>query len=327
MPCNHPHKAFDTGLKTDNGKRLLIVCPGTSGDFLSVAAAAKRGFMVSPGAPLVDINGVAFLTDPIPLPCGKCVGCRMEAAKQWKIRVCHEAELYKHDQVFFVTLTYDNAHLPINQVGEPYLKKSDIDKFLDDLRLPSYGVRRRYKFYLCGEYGGEFHRPHWHLILMATWLDDLIPYEFQAYHSAMISKAWPHGIHQVKYVEENMIAYVCGYVEKKQCDPLWEDYPVKPFTMKSRNLGVHKCDSIKGTIDRKVYGKFGSHYAAIPRAYLRKLESEPWMPDYRARSIELAQLAAASNAVVYGSTDEEMRGFIADEHQLKSLQEKRHLIL
>lgn len=330
MPCHHPHKAFDTGRLTENGKKLLIVCPGTSGDFLSVDSAAKRGFKVSPAAPLVSINGRAFIADPIPLPCGHCLGCRMDTAKQWKIRISHEAQKYP-GKTFFVTLTYDEWHLPLMANGQPFLQKSDIDGFLDRLARPGKRrdkVKRPFKFFLCGEYGTEGQRPHWHMILMANWLDDLVPYEFQAYHSQVIQEAWPYGLHQVKVCEPNMIAYTVGYCEKKQVDPHWDDYPIKPFTMKSRNLGIDYVPKLCGSPDRKVYGDFGSmHYAAIPTAYLRKCQDEPWYEDYRARSIELAHLAASSNAAVLGTVDEEAQGFALDEIKILSLEEKRRLIL
>ena len=45
-------------------------------------------------------------------PCGQCVGCRLERSRQWAVRCMHEASLYKHN--CFITLTYDDAHLPAN---------------------------------------------------------------------------------------------------------------------------------------------------------------------------------------------------------------------
>lgn len=47
---------------------------------------------------------------PIQLPCGQCVGCRLERSRQWAIRCYHEASLYADN--CFITLTYDEQHLP-----------------------------------------------------------------------------------------------------------------------------------------------------------------------------------------------------------------------
>ena len=30
------------------------------------------------------------------LPCGQCVGCRLERSRQWAMRCMHEASLYSH---------------------------------------------------------------------------------------------------------------------------------------------------------------------------------------------------------------------------------------
>ena len=54
----------------------------------------------------------SILDPPIMLPCGRCVGCRMAKSKEWAIRCVHESSLHKSSA--FVTLTYDDANIPIN---------------------------------------------------------------------------------------------------------------------------------------------------------------------------------------------------------------------
>ena len=44
--------------------------------------------------------------------CGQCIGCRLERSRQWATRCMHEASL--HDCNSFVTLTYDEAHAPVD---------------------------------------------------------------------------------------------------------------------------------------------------------------------------------------------------------------------
>ena len=41
------------------------------------------------------------------LPCGQCVGCRLERSRVWAMRCLHESQL--HDFSSFVTLTYDEC--------------------------------------------------------------------------------------------------------------------------------------------------------------------------------------------------------------------------
>lgn len=103
------------------------------------------------------LNGVSV--GYIKIPCGKCLGCRLDYAKMWSDRLLLESLYHEHN--WFVTLTYDDAHLPdpvlIEKGGVKFwadpLSHKDITKFLHDLRREIYPERFRY--YLCGEYGPE----------------------------------------------------------------------------------------------------------------------------------------------------------------------------
>lgn len=290
---------------------------------MNVAYAERRGFKVSPAASLVRHGDNVFITEPIAVPCGCCVGCRMDQAKQWKIRLCLEALDFK-DKVFFLTLTYRDKDLPINRDGEPYLKKSDVQDFLNRLRNPTKGVHRFYRYFLCGEYGDVTHRPHFHVILFGD-LDDLVPFDFGRYRSATIEKAWKHGICEVSPAHPNMMAYVAGYVEKKQCDPLWNDYPVKPFTLKSTKpiLGHSYISKVDGS-SRHVYGDFGNvHDAPIPRAFLRKLENEPWMEDFKSHSLIIARKSLITSLGAVGTVDQDKLGDVIEESAYRRLEKAR----
>ena len=48
----------------------------------------------------------------IELPCGQCIGCRMQRAQDWTIRCMHEASL--HQENCFITLTYERDKLPLS---------------------------------------------------------------------------------------------------------------------------------------------------------------------------------------------------------------------
>jgi len=47
---------------------------------------------------------------PFNLPCGKCVECLLERARDWSIRCTHEAST--HAKNAFITLTYSDDNLP-----------------------------------------------------------------------------------------------------------------------------------------------------------------------------------------------------------------------
>ena len=89
------------------------------------------------------------------LPCGRCVGCRLERSRQWAVRCMHEASMHMFNS--FVTLTYDDDHLPeYNSLNYKHFQD-----FMKRLRKSHNGVR----FYMCGEYGEDFSRPHYHALL------------------------------------------------------------------------------------------------------------------------------------------------------------------
>lgn len=104
--------------------------------------------------------------EPLLLPCGKCDACLLKRASDWSLRCQHEA-LY-HKDIMFLTLTYDNEHLPTNN-GVPTVFYPDIQYFLKRLRADlkyKYGKKApKIRYFLCQEYGGKTKRPHFHVIL------------------------------------------------------------------------------------------------------------------------------------------------------------------
>jgi hypothetical protein len=103
----------------------------------------------------------------IPVKCGQCSGCKLENARQWAIRIKHEASM--HPQNSFITLTYDNEHLP--PTGTLVLKHwQDFMK-----RLRKKYSHKKLSFYHCGEYGEKQGRPHYHAIIFNHQFSDLIP--------------------------------------------------------------------------------------------------------------------------------------------------------
>lgn len=148
---------------------------------------------------------------PLSLPCGRCIGCRLERARQWAVRIMHEAKM--HDANSFITLTYDDQHLPANRS----LVVDHVQKFLKRLRERIKPTRIR--FFLCGEYGEKLARPHYHAIIFGYNFPDKLPFggsgEFVIYTSALLSDAWGHGFASIGEVSFDSAAYVANYATKK----------------------------------------------------------------------------------------------------------------
>ena len=166
------------------------------------------------------------------LPCGQCIGCRLERSKQWAIRCVHEASLHQNNS--FITLTYNDEHVPEGHT----LVKRDFQLFMKRLRK-KYG---KVRYYQCGEYGSVYDqkgnkikdslgreiigRPHFHACLFGLDFDDKELYTqrngISLYKSKKLSKIWTSpltgksmGFVTVGAVTFESAAYIARYVSKK----------------------------------------------------------------------------------------------------------------
>lgn len=161
------------------------------------------------------------------IPCGGCLGCRMSRSREWALRC--ELELKSHSEACWVTLTYDDQHLP------PTLQKNHLSGFLKRLRARL--EPQKVRFFGSGEYGETFGRPHYHAIL------------FGVRDSKHIQDSWKFGFSRVDPLTSAAIAYVAGYCSKKIGYKLDKDERVDertgeaytyepPFVLMSRRPGL-----------------------------------------------------------------------------------------
>lgn len=207
----------------------------------------------------------------ISVPCNRCIGCRLERARQWAVRIMHEAKM--HDENSFITLTYDDDHLPANRS----VVVEDCQLFLKRLRARVHP--KRIRFFLCAEYGEicvkcgqgrkkcscvpsgpfEIGRPHYHAIIFGLDFPDKVRVkrsgEFDLYSSELLSAAWGNGSTSIGEVSFDTASYVASYAVKKIGGPKAKEHYKgrKPeFSLMSR--GGRKA----GGIGRKWIEKFGT---------------------------------------------------------------------
>lgn len=153
------------------------------------------------------------------LPCGQCVGCRLERSRQWATRCMHEASLYRNNM--FITLTYNNKHLPADRS----LNYDDFQRFMKRFRKHYKGIeerdgKRAIRFYMAGEYGEQYGRPHFHACIFNFSFDDKkvfkrTPSGSTIYTSEKLSALWPFGYASIGDVNFQSAAYVARYIMKK----------------------------------------------------------------------------------------------------------------
>ena len=147
------------------------------------------------------------------LPCGKCLGCRTTVQNSWVHRCVHEAQRSPYNT--FVTLTYDDDHLPHELI--PY----HVTAFLKRLRKATgrnpnvltqgnTGVR----YLACGEYGDKTIRPHYHLNLFNCSFKDANTYSKKLQVSDTLDRIWGYGAAKLAPFTPATAGYVAGYITK-----------------------------------------------------------------------------------------------------------------
>lgn len=211
----------------------------------------------------------------IKIPCGKCAGCKLEASRQWAVRCMHEKRL--HNASAFVTLTYDDDHLPRGNT----LVLADLQNFMKRLRKHVWSQTREtgIRFFACGEYGSRTNRPHYHLLLLNTDFADkrLIKTgpEYNLYESPSLSRLWPAGNHALGDVTFESAGYVARYcLKKNQNGKTVTDGRLPEFITMSRRPGLghdyfNKFQDEIISHDTIIVNGIAS---ALPRFYDGKLE-------------------------------------------------------
>lgn len=149
------------------------------------------------------------------LPCGQCVGCRLNYSRQWAIRLVHENQM--HENSCFITLTFSPEEL--NKRDNPdSLNVRDFQLFMKRLRKKH--PEKKIRFFHCGEYGEKNQRPHYHALIYNHDFSDRKLFkqrkEIKLYTSKELEELWPYGFSTIGDVTFQSSAYVARYIMKKQ---------------------------------------------------------------------------------------------------------------
>lgn len=171
------------------------------------------------------------------LNCTQCTGCRLAKAREWAIRCSHEIRMHEHN--CSITLTYNNDHLP----QDANLDKNHFPEFMRALRqklnprIPAYlvipllGIKienpeyKKLGFYMCGEYGDNKGRPHYHAIIFGyDFPDKKDPISRKSKgqthttfrQSEVLKSCWKHGFFEIGSATYASAGYIARYIMKKQ---------------------------------------------------------------------------------------------------------------
>jgi len=246
-------------------------------------------------------DGKGGLIHYFPAGCGKCLPCLMRRKAQWSFRI--QAEARQAFSSYFVTLTYDDKHVPIgdyqlsgNKLDHKLfiqnLRKLENEKVLFTRKLGSSAELSRkllsikedqpLKYFGCIEYGDRYSRPHLHYILLnirdtdninLAWTNRKIrTYKRNGYVPENLGDSF--GRIQVDDCNINTIDYVLKYMIK---DHEHEDYTgrEKEVSFMSKGLGMSLVDDefkhfIQSPQNNLVVNDRGGKIG-LPRYYRKKL--------------------------------------------------------
>lgn len=156
-----------------------------------------------------------FMDGSVPYGCGQCNPCRINTRRKKKNRLIFEEK--SHSNAAFITLTYDDKHLPTN--GS--LNIRDYQLFLKRIRKHYAKFNIHLRFLVVGEYGEETFRPHYHFALFGAF--PCINLHYDAFQRkkctceacSIVKKCWTLGDSDNAYLTPHSAEYIAGYVTKK----------------------------------------------------------------------------------------------------------------
>lgn len=193
------------------------------------------------------------------VPCGSCLHCRIQRSREWSCRLMHELDNW--DEAQFVTLTYDNEHLPV----DGSLKVEDLQKFFKRLRKALAMEKRNLKYFACGEYGEIGNRCHYHFIGFGIGAKDI----------DLVRSEWGKGHVKGGTVTYDSCRYVADYILKKVNGKLQEEtYKGKtpPFRIGSQGLGKNFIEKERDRLINNLSFTARGQTMGIPRIYRKWLK-------------------------------------------------------
>lgn len=246
MTCYHPHTAYQAigVLNPETGKKIIRY---SAKDMYKI----KHNFHLDYDVYKCKSDAYDYSYRPITLPCGNCIGCRLDKARTWALRNYHESQMSSGS--CFITLTFGdeatidnvfrldqfknlsrNAKFKEARKRVNTLVRGDFSAFIKRLRkelrngfeyYDSSGHKRYFRlrsglrFYACGEYGDLNSRPHYHALIYNFDFPGKVYIATERgnvyWTHPVLERAWGYGFVYISDFTINTANYVSRYVTKK----------------------------------------------------------------------------------------------------------------
>lgn len=218
------------------------------------------------------------------VPCGQCIGCRLERSRQWAVRAMHEAKM--HDHSCFVTLTYDPENIPLGGTLDrkafpsfvKRLRKKVADRNLKEGKAVDY-----LRYFHAGEYGKDTRRPHYHALIFGYDFPDKTKWSERSgnavFRSVELEETWGLGFCEIGSLTFQSAQYVAKYIVDKKNGTWAEEYyqgREPEFATMSRRPGIGRTwyDKWKDDVYPSDQVVIDGRVSKPPAYYDRLLEAE-----------------------------------------------------
>lgn len=197
----------------------------------------------------------------------------------------HESQL--HTEKCFITLTYDDDHMPEGKT----LVKSHFQSFMK--RLRKHAEPQQLRFFHCGEYGSLDQRPHYHALIYGYCFNDRKVHSRNAqgntlYVSETLQRLWPFGFSTIGELTYETAAYTARYIVKKvtgeAAQAHYQSIDINTGEV-VRRLPEYVTMSNRPGIGRKWYDKYKSD--AFPSDFLVVKGKKIPVPKYYTRLLRV----------------------------------------
>lgn len=248
----------------------------------------------------------------------------MDNAQSWAIRLMHER--VEHDLAVFLTFTYNKESLP----NPPTLIKRHMQLFFKKLRKmiwQEYPDNPKIKYFMCGEYGGQTNRPHYHAIVYGVDFPDKRPFKKgkrgdQLFVSAKLNELWGLGNCYIGRVTTQSAGYVARYSLKKvngdqseehytYVDPNTGEISIlqKEYLAASQGLGLEHYKKHAAQMYIRDSCIINGKEAPVPKYYDRKLgvDNPALLEHIKAKRVARAKLRKDDNTPARLAIREEIK--------------------
>lgn len=237
-----------------------------------------------------------------PFPCRKCIPCLLARQKAWVSRLVEE--LRNHDYNYFVTLTYDDAHLPVDENGEMCFDKLHIMKLNKDMRKRFQQGKLRnpvetfilgspeflelpkglkFQYYVTSEYGPTTQRPHYHGVWYG--LPESLPLV-----EVLFRTLWPYGFVSVFPANEGAAGYISKYlVSDGVGKDSYHGNGMPPFSLMSKGLGksyIARMGDWHRADPKRMFTQYHGSKGTMDRYLKHKIFEEDVLQEYAEKQME-----------------------------------------